>query len=564
MYDENTDERMNEKEAADEHRSQGQTPNFVLKDQSQQPEQSAAGQNNQEQTYQNTASQQYQSMPGQGGQISQYQGVAGQSQPYQSTAGQGPQYQTPYPYQNAAGQGTQYQNGAGQGAYSQPQGASERMYNWQNENQGSASDTKRENSGHSSKGEKKKHSGGMGRRVAGITAAAILFGTVSGGTMVGVNMLAGSFQKEEVYAQSSPTEMPTEAPTTQAYAAPSANGGAGTALALDVSDIVEKAMPSIVAINNTMLYEGSTWFGQRQQYEVPSSGSGIIVGKNDNELLIVTNNHVVENANNLSVVFIDDKSINAVIKGTDAESDLAVIAVPLEDIPEETLNQITIAKLGNSEELKVGQGVIAIGNALGYGQSTTVGYISALDREVTTDNSTTRHLLQTDAAINPGNSGGALLNMKGEVIGINAAKYSRTDVEGIGYAIPVSQVQDIIDSLMVRRSTIVEEGEEGYLGIQGLTVDESMVKQLDMPAGVFVYAIIDDGAAANSDLREKDVITKFDGQNVRSMAALQDLLKRYKAGESIELTVQSLENGKYVERTVTITLGKKETLGQNS
>lgn len=554
MYDENTNERLNEKEAADGHRSEGQTPNFVLKDQSQQPGQGAAGQNNQEQIYQNTTGQQYQSMSEQGRQISQYQG----------SAGQGPQYQNPYPCQNGAGQGTQYQNGAGQGGYGQQQGAPERMYNWQNENQGSSSDSKRENSGHSSKGEKKKRSGGMGRKVAGITAAALLFGTVSGGTMVGVNMLAGSFQKEEVYAQSSPTEMPTEAPTTQAYAAPSVNGGAGTALALDVSDIVEKAMPSVVAINNTMLYEGSTWFGQRQQYEVPSSGSGIIVGKNDNELLIVTNNHVVENANALSVVFIDDKSINAVIKGTDAESDLAVIAVPLENIPEETLNQITIAKLGNSEELKVGQGVIAIGNALGYGQSTTVGYISALDREVTTDNSTTRHLLQTDAAINPGNSGGALLNMKGEVIGINAAKYSRTDVEGIGYAIPVSQVQDIIDSLMVRRSTIVEEGEEGYLGIQGLTVDDSMVKQLDMPAGVFVYAIIDGSAAAKSDLREKDVITKFDGQNVRSMAALQDLLKRYKAGESIELTVQSLENGKYVERVVTITLGKRETLGQDS
>lgn len=269
MYDENTNERLNKEEAADEYRSESQTPNFVLKDQGQQPGQEGTGQNNQEQTYQNTASQQYQSMPGQGGHISQYQGSAGQS----------PQYQTPYPYQNAAGQGTRYQNGAGQGAYSQQQGAPERMYNWQNENQGPASDPKRENSGHSSKEEKKKHSGGMGRRVAGITAAAILFGTVSGGTMVGVNMLAGAFQKEEVYAQSSPTEMSTEAPTTQAYVAPFVDGGAGTALALDVSDIVEKAMPSVVAINNTMLYEGSTWFGQRQQYEVPSSGSGIIAGK---------------------------------------------------------------------------------------------------------------------------------------------------------------------------------------------------------------------------------------------------------------------------------------------
>ncbi len=574
MYDENANKEFREEDIANQQPQsrEGQPyPNVVNPATGQsQPYGIGGGQEgNQSQPYANAegqAASQGQPYGNTGDQAASQSQPTNQGQTYSGMTGQSGQSQS---YQNAASQPEQYQpyqDSAVQGGYGQ-QGTPVRTYNWQNGEQRSASNPEKEqarNSFHAEHTEKKKRSGGMGRRVAGITAAAILFGTVSGGTMVGVNMLAGSFQKEEAYTPITQPEVSTEEATTQAIVVPPAGSKADTAILLDVSDIVEAAMPSVVSINNTMLYEGSTWFGQRQQYEVPSSGSGIIVGKNDDELLIVTNNHVVEGSNKLAVVFIDNESIDAAIKGTDPESDLAVVAVPLESIPEDTLNQISIAKLGNSEELKVGQGVIAIGNALGYGQSTTVGYISALDREVTTDNSTTRHLLQTDAAINPGNSGGALLNMKGEVIGINAAKYSRTDVEGIGYAIPVSQVQDIIDSLMIRRTTIVDEGEEGYLGIQGLTVDESMVKQLDMPAGVFVYAIIDNGAAADSDLREKDVITKFDGQNIRSMAALQDLLKRYKAGETIEITVQSLVNGKYVERTVTITLGKKEVMGQDS
>jgi len=398
----------------------------------------------------------------------------------------------------------------------------------------------------------------MGRKVAGITAAALLFGTVSGGTMVGINMLAGSLGQKEAYTQISPSEMPTEAPTTQAAITPSTRADAGTALALDVSDIVEQAMPSVVAINNTMLYEGNTWFGQRQQYEVPSSGSGIIVGKNDEELLIVTNNHVVEGSNTLSVTFIDEKSIDAIIKGTDPESDLAVVAVPLKDIPEDTMSQISIAKLGNSEELKVGQGVIAIGNALGYGQSTTVGYVSALDREVTTDGSTTRHLLQTDAAINPGNSGGALLNMNGEVIGINSAKYSSTEVEGMGYAIPITKVQDIIGNLMTKKTRKeIEEAKQGYLGIQGQDIDSNTSLLYGMPQGVFVYKIMDEGAAAASDLKEKDIITKFDGQSVRTMAELKAMLAYYAGGDTISLTVQSLADGQYVERQVEVTLGTK-------
>jgi len=516
MYDENTNKELNQEEQ--------QAPNFILKEseekQESQPEQ-------QVQTPQN---------------LSVGQNAGNHSQQYQNGAYQSGQYQNA-PYQN-----TSYQNS------SEP-----RYYNWENTQTGGAEPGKGNRVSH----DKRKKSNGLGRKVAGITAAAVLFGTVSGGTMVGVNMLADSV-RQKPYQQVSQGEAPTNETAAQVIPTPAAPGGANVMMALDVSSIVEQAMPSVVAINNTMLYESNTWFGQRQTFEVPSSGSGIIVGQNDEELLIVTNNHVVEDSNNLSVVFIDDNSVNAAIKGTDVDSDLAVIAVSLKDISEDTLSRISVAKLGNSDELKVGQGVIAIGNALGYGQSTTVGYVSALDREVKTEGSVTRHLLQTDAAINPGNSGGALLNMKGEVIGINAAKYSSTDVEGIGYAIPVSQVQDIIDSLMTKRTRnqAVEEGQEGYLGIQGLTVDDSMVKQLDMPAGVFVYAIIDGGAASKSDLREKDVITKFDDQSVRSMAALQDLLQYYKAGETVNLTVQSLENGQYVERTVSITLGEKATLDQ--
>ena len=317
-------------------------------------------------------------------------------------------------------------------------------------------------------------------------------------------------------------------------------------------------MPSVVAINNTMVVEQQTWFGPSQKVEVPSSGSGIIVGQNDEELLIVTNNHVIEDSKELSVTFINNASVNAAIKGTDSESDLAVIAVPLKDIPSDTMSQIKIATLGDSDSLKVGQGVIAIGNALGYGQSVTVGYVSALDREVKTEGETTRNLLQTDAAINPGNSGGALLNMRGEVIGINAAKYSSTSVEGMGYAIPISKAQDIINELMNKRTrTEIEESKQGYLGIQGQNIDETAASMYGMPRGIYVYKIIEGGAAANSDLREKDIITKFDGQTVRTMADLKSMLTYYEGDSTVDLTVQSLENGEYVERTVTITLGFK-------
>lgn len=536
MYEENTNKEQNMN--SDEHNNSNMgTPDFTMKDpepvQNQQQGQASTG-------AQTQGSYNWQNQQTSGNQQAQYQnGQSAQNQ------------QSGQAFQN---QQTQYQDSqAGQQAQTSQSGFQGGFQNHQP----------------SEEHHEKRRKNGLTRKVAGITAAALLFGTVSGGTMVGINKIADSFGPATyplVSSQAAVEDSTTEAQTSASTSASGNSAVAGNAAALDVSAIAKSAMPSVVAINNTMLYQSNNWWGMSQTYEVPSSGSGIIIGQNDEELLIATNNHVVEDSENLSVVFIDDTSVNASIKGTDADSDLAVIAVALKDIPEDTLSQISVAKLGDSDALEVGQGVVAIGNALGYGQSVTVGYVSALNREVKVDNTVTRNLLQTDAAINPGNSGGALLNMKGEVIGINAAKYSSTDVEGIGYAIPISKAQEILSTLMTQRTKnqTVAEGEEGYLGIQGLTVDDSMVKQQDMPAGVFVYGIIDGGAAANSDLRKRDIIVKFDGQSVKTMAALQDLLKYYKAGETVELGVKSLENGEYVDRTVTITLGTKATLGQDA
>lgn len=410
-----------------------------------------------------------------------------------------------------------------------------------------------------------KKKGSMAVKVAGVTAAALLFGTVAGGTMFAVNTV-GELVKGRYTTES------TSEPVTVAQAETSGNTGSGgnggvpvtAAIQTDVSAIVEKAMPSVVAINNTMLLQHQTWFGPSQTIEVPSSGSGIIVGQNDEELLIVTNNHVVEDSRELTVTFIDNEPVTAAIKGTDSDSDLAVIAVKLSDIPAETMSRIKVAVMGDSDALKVGQGVIAIGNALGYGQSVTVGYVSALDREVHAEDDTTRHLLQTDAAINPGNSGGALLNMNGEVIGINAAKYSSTEVEGMGYAIPVSQAQDIINELMNKKTRVaIDERKQGYLGIQGQNIDETAAAMYGMPRGIYVYKITEDSAASRSTLREKDIITKFDGQTVRTMEDLKEMLTYYEGGDTVNLTVQSLENGEYVERTVEITLGTKPAAETN-
>lgn len=400
-----------------------------------------------------------------------------------------------------------------------------------------------------------KKKGSFFKKTVATIAAAVLFGIVAGATMFGVNR-AGELLfpvENEVQAQAQVqetigvTELP---PPPQETIQAMANG----VVLEDVSLIVEAAMPSVVAINNTMLYKGSTWFGQTQTYEVPSSGSGIIIGENDSELLIVTNNHVIEDSTTLTVTFIDESTVDAAIKGTDSASDLAVIAVPLDQIAADTKAQIKAATLGDSDSLKMGQGVIAIGNALGHGQSVTVGHVSALDREIEVDGNK-RTVIQTDAAINPGNSGGALLNSKGELIGINEAKYADETVEGVGYAIPISYAKDIIEDLKLRTTKVeVAEEDQGYLGIQVQNVDATTAQMLGMPQGVYVYKIMEDSAAGASDLREKDIITKFDGETVRTNADLTGLLTYYKAGTTVTLTVQSLENGEYVERQVEVTL----------
>lgn len=398
------------------------------------------------------------------------------------------------------------------------------------------------------------------RKAAGITAAAVLFGTVAGGVMTGVNYVGARLTGLADITATAPAE--TEGTTTAQVPETSAasNNGSTTAVSTvtDVSCIAEKAMPSLVAINDTMTVEQNNFFGMPQTYQAQSSGSGIIVGQNDTELLIATNNHVVSGATDMKVTFTDSTQVAAAVKGTDSATDLAIIAVKLSDIPSDTMSKIKVATLGNSDNVKVGQQVIAIGNALGYGQSLTVGYISALDREITDENGIQHTYIQTDAAINPGNSGGALLDLNGNVIGINAAKNASTEVEGMGFAIPISKAQEILNNLMTKKTReAVDESAQGYLGIQGTNIDANASKEYGMPVGIYVYKIVEGGAAANSDLKEKDIITKFDGQSVTNMEELKQMLTYYEGGSTVSLTVQSLVNGSYVEHEVQITLGTK-------
>lgn len=411
-----------------------------------------------------------------------------------------------------------------------------------------------------SKGKERKKSK-VGKAV-GLVASAAVFGVVAGGVMFGVNNIANRYVASYIDKNDSDIVASSEENTTAATKNTVSESSAAPATNLsnmDVSTIVDRAMPSVVSIYGKEQVTQNSFFGL-QSYEAESSGSGIIVGKTDSELLVVTNNHVVEGTNSLEVEFSDGTKASASIKGGDSDNDVAVVAVNLSDISDDTLSKISIANIGDSDDVKVGQGVVAIGNALGYGQSVTVGYVSALNREIKTEGGTSRNLLQTDAAINPGNSGGALLNMKGEVIGINSAKYSDTAVEGMGYAIPISAVKDLIAELSSKETrTVVAEENQGYLGIQGKDIDEEMASAYDMPQGIYVYKVVEGGAAASSDLKAKDVITKFDGQSVRTMESLKNMLTYYESGKTVELTVQRLDDsGNYVEKTVSITLGKRE------
>lgn len=348
-----------------------------------------------------------------------------------------------------------------------------------------------------------------------------------------------------------------------------------------VAAVAQASMPSVVAITTVSVQEIPSFFGySSRQYKSASTGSGIIVGDNDDELLIATNNHVVDGATTLSVCFIGDDvanaetetvnagdngdlnvedAVSAKIKGTDADNDLAVVAVKKSDIPEDTLNQIKIAQIGSSDDLAVGQQVVAIGNALGYGQSVTSGWISALNRTISTDdgmNST--GLIQTDAAINPGNSGGALLNMKGELIGINSAKYADSAVEGMGYAIPISKAKPILEELMNRETREkVDSNKKGYLGVSLANLTTEAIEMYNMPTGAFVRNVENDSPAQEAGICKGDIIVKFDGQKVSDGDDLLDKLQYYKSGEKIETVIARATNGEYEENTVELTLGTR-------
>lgn len=428
---------------------------------------------------------------------------------------------------------------------------------------------------------KKKAKAGKGHGVVfktvRLVACAAVFGVVATGTMYFTGDSLGIFKnnsKEAVVIPSTSVGAGntgitgSEGGTTlQTAADKTTTSSSGETVITDVSGVVKNVMPSVVAITSTQLvqsgYSGSLYdyyFGNgnsnNNQYEEQTgAGSGIIIGQNDTELLVVTNNHVVEGADSLQVQFIDGETVDAAIKGTDSEKDLAVVAVKLSDIKKSTLEQIKVATLGDSDKLEVGEGTIAIGNALGYGQSVTTGVVSALNREVQYENRTMK-LIQTNAAINPGNSGGALLNSKGEVIGINAAKYSSSSVEGMGFAIPVSSVKDVIENLMNKETlTKVDSDKKGYLNIYGRDVTSTLSETYSVPTGVYVIEVMEGGAADKAGIEKSNVITKINGESVSSMEDLQRKLEYYEKGTEVTLTIQYAKGNEYKEKEVKVTLG---------
>jgi len=411
---------------------------------------------------------------------------------------------------------------------------------------------------------------------------AVLAGGLAAGSFEGVNKLAGWSGATTVEAASNKDETTltyakSEKKDADASDSKSDTGkdtGSTAKGSLDVSEIVSEALPSIVSITTKSVQEVQNYFGmygmygyapQQQEQEVEGSGSGIIVGKNDDELLIATNYHVVEGADTLSVAFTDGNAVEASVKGFDEERDLAVVSVSLDDVEDDTMDAISIANIGSSDDLKVGEQVVAIGNALGYGQSVTTGIVSAKNRRMDSDNNTVTdgsddssdgvNLIQTDAAINPGNSGGALLNMKGEVVGINSAKLASTEVEGMGYAIAISGVTDILQNLMNETSRDkLDDSEHGVLGIKGSSVSSEAVQMYGIPAGVFVKEVTEGGAADKAGLKANSVITEFNGKTVSSNNQLIEYLSYYEPDEEVELTVQVPHGTSYKEETVKVTL----------
>ena len=386
---------------------------------------------------------------------------------------------------------------------------------------------------------------GYAKKVALVVGAAVLFGAVGGVTMQGTSYLTGKLLGKNTKSTVGTTKTVSNAKLTTST----------STVTSDVSDIVENTLPSIVSITNMSVQEVQNFFGGISQQESESAGSGIIISQNDSELLVVTNNHVVEGSDTLTVIFNDGNSVEAQIKGTDSARDLAVVAVPLDKISDDTMNAIKVATLGDSDSLKVGEPAIAIGNALGYGQSVTTGIVSATGRTI---DGFDGEYIQTDAAINPGNSGGALLNANGEVIGINSAKINSSAVEGMGFAIPISDASDVIQNLMNKetRSKVSDE-ERGYLGIKGYDVSEEGAQMYNMPTGVYVKEVMSGGGAEKAGLTKGSIITGFEGSSISGMSSLQEQLQYYKAGEEVTLTVQIPDkNGEYTEKDIKVTLGK--------
>lgn len=396
-----------------------------------------------------------------------------------------------------------------------------------------------------------------GKKWATVVAMALVFGLIAGGTMFGVNA-AGNY----LAGNDSASNQVGQTQTTSSDSNSSSSDGSGQGT---VAEVAKNAMPSVVTISTMSVEEMRNFFGGTQQYEVQGAGTGVIVGENDTELLIATNNHVVEGAASLSVGFIDEESVEAEVKGTDVNNDLAVVSVKLSDIPADTMNQIKIATVGDSDQLQLGDQVVAIGNALGYGQSVTSGYVSALNRDLTlTDQSGTTinstGLIQTDAAINEGNSGGALLNMKGELIGINEAKSSSTStgatVDNIGFAIPIDKAEESLQQLMnLKTRERVDASQAFYLGIRGSDVSYEASEMYGIPTGVVISEVVENGPADQAGVKSGDVLTELDGHSISNMSQLQDVLEYYAAGETVDIDVQRADNGEYQAQTLSIILG---------
>lgn len=404
----------------------------------------------------------------------------------------------------------------------------------------------------------------MKHSIIRVVVVALIFGLVAGGVFVGISYagvnLLGIAGQTESSDKKTEESVDKDSKVGKATELEGTAVASGSVQATDVSDIVENVMPSIVAITNLSEVQYRDFFGQVYNYDAESAGSGIIVSQDSEYLYIVTNNHVVEDATTLTVGFYDNQTAEAEVKGTDSSNDLAVVAVKITDIAKDTMNVIKVATMGDSKAVAVGEGVIAIGNALGYGQSVTTGVISALDRELGFEDEygtmVVNGLIQTDAAINPGNSGGALLNLQGEVIGINSAKYTDTAVEGMGYSIPMAKADPIINSLI--NDQVVAEEEMGYLGIAGTDITEDVANTYNMPTGVYVTQVVEGSAAENAGISKGDIITGFDDRSIVSMENMQEVLRYYKAGDKVEITLQVPDGRSYTEKKVTVKLGKKE------